>query len=150
MALVVGTNTYSDEAHAADYIELMGLNSLPPDEAESLLKRATRALDDIYGPRLAGSKTDADQPLEWPRDGDAEIPSRIADAAVEMALLLAEGVNIFAPEGPVVQSESFSLGPISESKTYAVPHRESSVFHRLDMLLGSYLVSTSSVRLVRG
>lgn len=149
MALEIGTNTYADADHADRYIEIMGLPLL--SDQEPLLKRATRILDDIYGTRFIGTKSSDTQMLEWPRDGASSIPPNIADATVELALLIDSGINPFAPPGPSISSESFSVGPISESKTYAQPYTGFDTFHRIEMLLARFVKSQlNNVRLVRG
>ena len=146
MALEVGTNTYASEAHALAYTTLMGLEELT--DTEALLKRATRALD-AYSSRFVGEQSDSAQPLEWPRTTHDGIPSKIADATVELALMLQNSVNVFAQQAPFVTSESVEVDVISTSKTYAAPHREDTLY-RISMLLNKYLTSSSSVRLVRG
>lgn len=147
MALVVGTNTYADEAHAAEYIALMGLDDLSDPEAS--LKRATRSLDDIYGLRFAGEPTDSEQPLAWPRDGSTSIPHHIADATVELALMIEQGLNVFAQEDPLITSSTVAVGPITEAINYAIPFKQDHLY-RISMLVRGHLVSTSTVRLVRG
>lgn len=63
--------------------------------AEQALRRATTAVDAVYGPRFPGAPASVTQALEWPRSGvtfrgedvpDDEIPRQIVNATIEAAV----------------------------------------------------------------
>lgn len=63
-------------------------------ELEQALRRGTRGIDGLYGPRFIGAPVTVSQALEWPRIGavwrgaelpDDEIPQKVKDAACEAA-----------------------------------------------------------------
>lgn len=159
MALTVGTNTYVSEADADTYIELMGLAELSAPEA--LLKRATQALDRLYGSRFIGSKATSTQALAWPRivvedidsDGNARnftgIPTEVANATVELALLMDSGSNVFAQPEPMVTKETVQVDVISQSREYASAF-SANALHSVALVLRPLLASTFGARLVRG
>jgi hypothetical protein len=62
----------------------------PPDNQEKALITATRAIDNL---RFAGRKTDLVQPLEYPRNGDTEVPQNIQRACYEEALARLNGID---------------------------------------------------------
>lgn len=68
------------------------------------LKEATQRIDLLA---FKGSKTDDDQELQMPRDGDEEVPVAIVQATYEIALVLLDDID---PE-----SEARNLGVTSES-----------------------------------
>jgi len=97
--------------------------------------------------------------LSWPRmeigwvDGQLfsadEIPKRIESANIEAALQDAKGEDLFpVHDGATVTAESTSVGPLSESKTYATSKKPVAVFEVVKSLLEPLLVRGS--KLVRG
>lgn len=87
MALVVGTDSYIDVAYADAYFESRYNSSfwtaLNTATKETLLKSATRA-EDVYCD-WSGDKTDDEQDLEHPRNGDTEVSEKIKIAECEIA-----------------------------------------------------------------
>lgn len=64
------------------------------EELEQALRRGTRGLDGLYGPRFIGAPVSVSQALEWPRIGavwrgselpDDSVPQKVKDAACEAA-----------------------------------------------------------------
>lgn len=157
--LTVGTDSYISEADASAYLTLMGLD--PLESAEALLKRATVAIDRIYGTRFIGSKTASTQPLLWPRTVDdsidsdgsvrdfADLPTELAHATVEMAVLLNSGTSVFAVPEPQVTKESFDLGGIKESREFGTAHTANHL-HTVALTLRPLLAPPNVTRLVRG
>lgn len=92
---------------------------------------ATQYLDIRYQGRWRGYRNSSAQALAWPRcaveddDGylldSASLPQKLEDACAEMALRVVLGDDLLGAvtETGEVVSESVSVGPISESKTYA-------------------------------
>lgn len=60
------------------------------DTKQKALKTATRSINNL---RFTGSKTASDQPLQWPRNGDTEVPEAVRQATYEEALALANGAD---------------------------------------------------------
>ena len=69
----------------------------------------------LYGPRFAGSKTDPDQPLSFPRDGSTDIPVVVEHATVEMALLLKAGTDAYLQPDPLVLKTKVKLDVLEEA-----------------------------------
>lgn len=91
---------------------------------------ATQYLDIHYQGRWRGCKSSGTQALSWPRhsveddDGywldSSSLPQKLKDACAELALRVVLGddlLGVATTPGAVV-SESVTVGPISESKTY--------------------------------
>jgi hypothetical protein len=99
MTLVVGTNTYINEADADAYF-LARANSTwagaSTTAKEAGLIRATSYLDAHYAGQWVGAVADSSQALAWPRSGaidrngnsidSADIPDQIEDATCELAV----------------------------------------------------------------
>src|SRR4026208_2227678 len=86
--------SYVDIDEAQTYFDAR-LNTDPWDEAEAATRQkavshAARLID-----RLAfkGDKTADDQTLEFPRNGDSEVPQDIKNACCELALVLLDDVD---------------------------------------------------------
>jgi len=100
-------------------------------DKERGLIAATQYLDIQFGQRYRGTRKSVSQALGWPRynaedDDDYDIdsdslPQKLKDACAELALRVVSGDDLLGTQtspGSVV-SESVTVGPISESKTYA-------------------------------
>ncbi|RLC68881.1 MAG: hypothetical protein DRH97_01725 [Chloroflexi bacterium] len=79
-------NTYFNER-----LNVQSWDEAEDDDKKRALIMATTALDNL---NFAGSKTDADQTLQFPRYDDASIPTEIEQATYESALALLDGVDI--------------------------------------------------------
>ena len=90
LALTVGTNTYISLSDAESYVERLylpdGLWAAATDATKNtLLAQATLMIDrEVW--RYA--KTDPDQALEFPRNGNEDIETKVTYACVEQALHL--------------------------------------------------------------
>ena len=88
---------YVEETDFTAYATARGITLLLPT-AQTL----TLALDYIELQSYSGSKTDPEQVLELPRNGDTEVPAGIITAQMQTALLYDVGVDILAPVGKKV------------------------------------------------
>lgn len=82
---VVGANRYWSEQLSGQKWSTYTL-----DLKQRALITATKILDDL---NFAGSKTDEDQPLEWPRFDQTDVPQAIQEASYELAFALVKGID---------------------------------------------------------
>lgn len=92
MALVVGTDTYNTIEELTAYATARGI-TLALDEEILLIK----AMDYIESRSYWGYKTDSEQDLEFPRNGDETVPAKIKKAQLIAAIIIDSGVDLFAP-----------------------------------------------------
>lgn len=92
MALVVGTDTYNTIEELTAYATARGI-TLALDEEILLIK----AMDYIESRSYWGYKTDSEQELEFPRNGDETVPAKIKKAQLIAAIIIDSGVDLFAP-----------------------------------------------------
>ena len=113
MALVVGTNSYVDEAYITTYATDRGI-TLTGDA--SVL--GVQAMDYLEAQNFKGSKTDSAQPLQWPRTGvyidgvlvdSAVVPSEVEVAQAVIAVSISQGYNPNATYGPAVKREKVDV-----------------------------------------
>ena len=93
------------------------------------------ALDWLELQTFKGAKTDQLQPLEWPRDGNTEIPDKIVKAQLEAALVYNAGGNLMASIGKMVTEKT--VGPITTK--YAENGPQTIMYPKLTMLLRGYV-----------
>lgn len=144
MSLIVETgsgltnaNSYISVADADTYVADHGNESVwtaaTTAQKEAALRNATQYIDLQYGSKFKSSKTNIDsgsrQALQFPRiavtddDGylydDDEMPDCLKHATVEAALRILAGDDLLGVlDSATIQSESSSVGPLSESITY--------------------------------
>ncbi len=82
-----------------------------------------------------GKKTYQDQALEWPRDGNTEIPDKIVQAQLEAALVYNAGGNLMASIGKMVTEKT--VGPLTTKWSENGPQTIS--YPKLSMLLRGYV-----------
>jgi hypothetical protein len=142
MAITVGTDTYISLADARAYTAENGLTALPTvdADAETLLKRSTKALDQIYGAKYLGMKETIQQSLAWPRlflqgtisphgvnewpyiitdsDGNPRdfsiTPVEVSYAEVELASMLQAGTDIYAQPQAAVNFDRSVVGTLEK------------------------------------
>lgn len=184
MALIVGTNTYVSLDAATTYADLAGLSflnisdgadaeaiAIQTAKAEASLKRATLAIDRLYGARFIGFKATLQQPLLWPRHPTMEtvdtengayvvdshgnyrdftgIPVEVQHAVTELAVMLEAGYDPYVQPEPTVTEESVEVDVIKQSRKFqGVGHRVNEM-HKIDVILSPLLHRGSSIRLVR-
>ena len=124
---------YVEEADFTAYATARGITLLRP-ESETL----TQALDYIELQDYSGYKTDENQVLEFPRNGDTEIPNDIVTAQMVAALLYDKGIDPMAPIGPRVTQETV-VGAVSVS--YSDSGNQTTQYQQLDKLLAPYIGS---------
>lgn len=157
MAIVVGTDSYISVEDANTYLAMFGL-ALPADEAlaEGLLKRATMAIDRVYGSRFIGVRY-SDKPLEWPRISAAysmnnryleDIPNEVAYATAEFALMLDAGFDPYAQPAAAITETSVTVDVISTSEKYAAPRRTDTMYN-ITVILQPVLKTGGALSLVR-
>ena len=93
------------------------------------------ALDWIELQSFKGEKTDPLQALEWPRDGNTEIPDKIVQAQLEAALVYNAGGNLMASIGKMVTEKT--VGPITTKWSKNGP--QTIAYPKLSMLLRGYV-----------
>ena len=93
------------------------------------------ALDWLELQPFKGSKTDEAQELEWPRDGNTEIPDKIVQAQLEAALVYNAGGNLMASIGKMVTEKT--VGPLTTK--YAEGGPQTIMYPKLSMLLRGYV-----------
>ena len=93
------------------------------------------ALDWLELQPFKGSKTDEAQELEWPRDGNTDVPDKIVQAQLEAALVYNAGGNLMASIGKMVTEKT--VGPITTK--WAENGPQTIAYPKLSMLLRGYV-----------
>ena len=93
------------------------------------------ALDWLELQPFKGAKTDDAQAMEWPRDGNTEIPDKIVQAQLEAALVYNAGGNLMASIGKMVTEKT--VGPLTTK--YAEGGPQTIMYPKLSMLLRGYV-----------
>ena len=93
------------------------------------------ALDWLELQPFKGEKTDPSQELEWPRNGNTEIPDKIVQAQLEAALVYNAGGNLMASIGKMVTEKT--VGPLTTK--YAEGGPQTIMYPKLSMLLRGYV-----------
>ena len=93
------------------------------------------ALDWLELQPFKGEKTDPLQTLEWPRDGNTDIPDKIVQAQLEAALVYNAGGNLMASIGKMVTEKT--VGPLTTK--YAEGGPQTIMYPKLSMLLRGYV-----------
>ena len=93
------------------------------------------ALDWLELQPFKGEKTDPSQELEWPRDGNTDIPDKIVQAQLEAALVYNAGGNLMASIGKMVTEKT--VGPITTKWSEKGP--QTIAYPKLSMLLRGYV-----------
>jgi len=121
---------------------------------------ATQYLENKYRGRWRGRKKLWSQALAWPRYGavdddgyaiDSEaVPQELQAACAELALRVVLGDNLLGvvTEPGEVTSESVSVGPVTESKTYAGGKPHGYQYPKVEALLRA--VTQAGGRVIRG
>ena len=117
-------NEYSDYATARGYF----LSGDP-------IVQLQLALDWLELQPFNGEKTDPLQVLEWPRDGNTEIPDKIVQAQLEAALVYNAGGNLMASIGKMVTEKT--VGPLTTKYSESGP--QTIMYPKLSMLLRGYV-----------
>ena len=122
---------YNTEQQLTDYATARGITLT--GTASVLL---TRALDWLELRPFTGTKTDPDQPLEFPRNGDIEVPEKIKTAQLVAALIYDSGGDPMAAIGPRVTQETV-FGAVSLS--YSDTGNQTTLYPQLIALLRDFV-----------
>ena len=95
------------------------------------------ALDWLELQPFKGSKTDEAQALEWPRDGNTDVPDKIIQAQLEAALVYMKGGDLTASIGKMVTEKT--VGPLTTK--YAEGGPQTIMYQKLSMLLRGYVAN---------
>lgn len=95
------------------------------------------ALDWLELQPFKGEKTDQSQELEWPRDGNTDVPDKIVQAQLEAALVYNAGGNLMASIGKMVTEKT--VGPLTTK--YAEGGPQTIMYPKLSMLLRGYVAN---------
>ena len=141
MPLTVGTDTYIDLADATAYLADFGPDGAEVDE--SALKRATLAIDRLWGGTFTGARSVSTQALEFPRDGSTEIPLCVQHATAELAYLISTGTDPYTQPTPLVTEETIKLDVITESRKFHDTGYRTNFLHKIKVILGPVLAGSS-------
>lgn len=101
----------------------------------------TLALDYIESQTFKGEKTDPDQVLEFPRDGDTEIPQGIKNAQMEAALVFDSGAD---PQGAVGQRVIENTVHGAVTQRFSDSGTSTPIYRKLNAALRPYLSNGGS------
>lgn len=132
MALVVGVDTYVTVAELTAYASARSI-TIVNDEELILLK----AMDYIETRSYSGTKTDELQGLEFPRNGETEVPQKIKTAQIVAALLIDSGENLFPASTQAIKREKIDVIEIE----YQDNSTAFTSYSQLNVLLSPFLNS---------
>jgi hypothetical protein len=142
MAIIVGENSYVTEQELLDYASAREITVSGTPEVLLI-----KAMDWLELRSYKGTKTEETQDLEFPRNGDTEVPKAIKTAQVITAILIDQGEDFWGVVEPAIKSERIE-GAIDIE--YQEGGASSNRYPQLDNLLSPYLVNTGmNIRLVR-
>lgn len=142
MALVVGTDTYVTTTELTAYATARAI-TIVNDEELILLK----AMDYLEVQSYWGEKTDADQDLEFPRNGDTEVPQKIKTAQIIAALLIDSGEDLFPTSTQAIKREKVDVIEI-EYQDYTSAKKS---YSQLNALLSPFLSASGlSFKVISG
>jgi len=147
MTLVVGTNTYINLADADIYFNnrfgsatWLGMTDALKEQA---LVSATRLLDNYSD--WIGEKTEEDQALQFPRNGDLSVPGNIIYAQCEIAISIADNGGIISNPEPVLKKMKADVVEFEWNEKNTSVNYTLFSSHTLD-LLRNYMAGKSLVR----
>jgi len=163
---IAGANSYVSEADALQIIENLETaanvtlwSGYTDDQRKAALRDATAFQDQRFGTLWLGVKSNADNPLDWPRydletrDGyrlDAnEVPEKVKACTSLLAVKSAAGTDLWADlTAPVggVKSKKVKAGPVMTETVYAGSASTRRSFPRAIAMLDDFVLSGSGVR----
>lgn len=108
---------------------------------ETLTVLLTKSLDYIETRNYSGYKTDEEQALQFPRNGDTEVPTDIKNAQMVGAILIDGGAELQGTLGQSVKRKKLATMEIE----YQDGTTSQSTFTALDDILGKYMISGCKV-----
>ena len=133
MAIVVGENSYVTELELTTYASARGITITGGTE-QLLIK----AMDYLEAQIYWGEKTDEAQDLEFPRNGDTAVPTKIKTAEIIAALLIDSGENLFPTSEQAIKRTKVDVIEI-EYQDYTTAKKG---YSQLNALLAPFLAST--------
>lgn len=130
MTTTVGTNSYSSDAELMAYADSRGL-TLSGVPSVLLIK----AMDWLEIQPFKGEKTDPEQPLEFPRNGETQVPERIKTAQIVAALIYDAGGDPMAAIDRRVVREKVDVVEVQ----YSDKGNQTTLYPQLSMLLRGFL-----------
>ena len=103
------------------------------NQSESVL--LTKALDYIEIQKYSGTKTDPEQALQFPRDGETEVPEQIKKAQLVCAMIYNDGNDPLGSIGQRVLKEKVDVVEIE----YSDKGNQSNFYPFLNALLADFL-----------
>lgn len=134
MPVIVGTDSYVREAELTAYATARGM-ALETDATVVLI----RAMDYLSVQPWGGSKTDPNQPLDFPRNGETTVPTAIKTAQMQLAIVYDGGADPLAPVGPAVKKEKVD---VLETE-YQTGAGSVTAYPMIDRLIAQYLADES-------
>ncbi len=138
MAVIIGTNSYIDEAELTAYALLRGV-TLSGDPSVLLIK----AMDYLESQLFIGYKTDTAQPLQWPRseayidgvliDPDT-VPQEVKDAQAVISMSIDAGYDPLATYGPAVKREKVDVIEIEYKDSASTTDYSPAITRALDKI----------------
>lgn len=122
---------YNDDDDLTAYAAARGVTLIA--DPDVLL---TKALDWLELQPFSGEKTDPDQALEFPRNGDTEVPAKIKTAQLVAAMIYDAGGDPLAAITPKVTEETV-FGAVSVK--YAENCSSMTLYPQLSALIAPYL-----------
>lgn len=140
--------TVGGDAYFTEKLYYQPWDEATEDQRIRALAEAAQLIDRL---RFAGSKTDEDQELEFPRDGDDEVPANVEKAAYEIALALLDGVDPdLEHQNLAISSDGYSSARATYNRTTAPEHFAAGIPSRKAWLfLRPFLADIRSVKLRR-
>lgn len=122
---------YVEEADFTAYATARGITLVRP-----VTETLTQALDYIEIQNYSGEKTDPGQALQFPRNGDTEVPDDIKTAQMQAAIIYDTGQDPMANSSPKVLEKTV-FGAVSVK--YSDKSSSSTYYTYLNRLLEPYL-----------
>lgn len=126
---------YATESDLSSYADARGI-ALTRPESQTL----QQALDWLELQPFSGSKTDPEQALEFPRNGDTVVPAKIKTAQLVAAMIYDGGGDPLAAITPRVTQETV-FGAVSVSYSDSGP--STPLYPQLSALIRPYLTAGS-------
>ena len=120
-------------------------SSATDPDREKALRAATQFIDNRYGPRFKGRRTNLQQALQWPRawvtDNDGYdigadvVPTKVRHAVCELALRALSGLLVSDSKEGEVRRTLVEIGPIKKEVEYQGGQSEQTTYTVVEELL---------------
>jgi len=149
------------DTYLAIYTTRTDWDSATTANKEIALKRATQYLDNMYGARWKGIRSDEDQALDWPRYGvtdhdgygwdSDEMPTELLNATCEIADRIIDGDNPMADQSDTstIRKQKVKAGPVEEEVEYAGSMTLGKKYPTVEALLSPLITGANMVQLHR-